>query len=348
MQQFVRVRLVQCWGLDLSLFQFDGELTWAVFFLNADRTIYGRYGSRASRQADLDVSIPGFRKALERALDVHRRHGELKGALAANHGPKPRWATPEKIPQLPGKVVPADGTRANCIHCHALPAGEVLSLRQAREKIPDQLIWAYPMPDVVGLHLDVQEAATVKNVRKDSPADRAGFRAGDRIESADGRPILSIADVQWLLHQAGESAKLKLQVQRQGKQMPLELVLDPGWRRQTDYTWRTIAWPLRFKLAGFKSSPAPPDVRQRLGLEPGKLALRIDQLAPGFVKDRNPAPQQLGLQAGDVIVAVDGKAETMSEGDFLAYLVQQKQPGDRVQLTVRRGEKLRQVEMTVP
>jgi hypothetical protein len=35
-QEFVTVRLVKCNGLDLSLFQFDYDLTFAVFFFNSD------------------------------------------------------------------------------------------------------------------------------------------------------------------------------------------------------------------------------------------------------------------------------------------------------------------------
>ena len=50
MDQFVCVRAVQMYGVDLSLFQFQGQLTWAAVFLNADGTIYGRYGSRGARR----------------------------------------------------------------------------------------------------------------------------------------------------------------------------------------------------------------------------------------------------------------------------------------------------------
>ena len=51
MEKFVCVRIIQGWGMDLSLFQFDYELTWAVFLLNADKTIYGRYGYGMSTEA---------------------------------------------------------------------------------------------------------------------------------------------------------------------------------------------------------------------------------------------------------------------------------------------------------
>ena len=44
MNKFVCVRVVQFWGVDLSLFQFDTNQTWAAFFLNADRTVRGIVG----------------------------------------------------------------------------------------------------------------------------------------------------------------------------------------------------------------------------------------------------------------------------------------------------------------
>jgi hypothetical protein len=50
MKQFVCVRIVQANALDLALFQFDFDLTFAAFFMNADKTIYGRYGTRSSQQ----------------------------------------------------------------------------------------------------------------------------------------------------------------------------------------------------------------------------------------------------------------------------------------------------------
>ena len=67
MEKFVRVRIVQANGMDLSLFQFDFDLTFAVFFMNADRTIYGRFGSRSDfKDALRDISMEGFLKVRAR------------------------------------------------------------------------------------------------------------------------------------------------------------------------------------------------------------------------------------------------------------------------------------------
>ena len=75
MDKFVCVRMVQGNGMDLTLFQFDYDLTFAAFFMNSDRTIYGRFGSRSDHDnAEKDISIEGFRQAMLAALDLHRPH----------------------------------------------------------------------------------------------------------------------------------------------------------------------------------------------------------------------------------------------------------------------------------
>ena len=82
MDRFVCVRLVQANALDLTLFQFDFDLTFSAFFLNADKTVYGRFGSRSEREdATKDISIAGFRKAMLAALELHRNYPADKASL---------------------------------------------------------------------------------------------------------------------------------------------------------------------------------------------------------------------------------------------------------------------------
>ncbi len=49
LDKFVCVRIISTNGLDLSLFQYDTDQSFAVFMLNADGTIYGRFGTRSHR-----------------------------------------------------------------------------------------------------------------------------------------------------------------------------------------------------------------------------------------------------------------------------------------------------------
>src|SRR5262245_56783422 len=200
----------------MTLFQFDGELTCAVFFLNADRTIYGRYGTRVSHEGDESVSLPGVKSAMESALRLHEGYPANKKLLVGKQGGRPRWKTPESIPLLPGPKAPADGSRGKCIHCHQVGVGILQTMRQAGERVPVSVLWSFPNPAVLGLYFDPNHRARLREVAKDSPADRAGLRQGDDIESTDGEPMISIADVQWVLQQKMAPGKVVFEVLRNG------------------------------------------------------------------------------------------------------------------------------------
>src|SRR5262249_30886237 len=105
MDKFVCVRVVQMYGVDLELFQVQRMLTWAAVFLNADGTIYGRYGSRGERRGmrdnDKDISVEGFKAALEGALEVHRGYPANRAALAGKRGPAPIAKTVERLAAAP-------------------------------------------------------------------------------------------------------------------------------------------------------------------------------------------------------------------------------------------------------
>ena len=101
LEQFVCVRVVSTNGLDLSLFQFDYDQSFAAFLLNGDGVVYGRYGTRSHRTywSD-DVSIEGLAKALQGAPDLHKEYPKNKDMLAARRGPAPEVASPELFPLL--------------------------------------------------------------------------------------------------------------------------------------------------------------------------------------------------------------------------------------------------------
>lgn len=49
LEEFVCMRIVSTNGLDLSLFQYDTDQSFAVFMLHADRTIHGPFGALSHR-----------------------------------------------------------------------------------------------------------------------------------------------------------------------------------------------------------------------------------------------------------------------------------------------------------
>src|SRR5205814_2080094 len=255
MDKFVCVRLVQANALDLTLFQFDYDLAFAVFFMNADRTIYGRYGSRSDRKdATRDISIESFREALAAALDLHKRYPANKTALAGKQPRPTRFKTPDDFPSLAGKYKPTldyEGKVVrSCMHCHQVRDAERRFFRDDGKPIPNEVLFPFPMPEAIGLALDPKEKAKVKSVAAGSAAEKAGMKTGDEILALAGQPILSIADVQWVLHNAGEPTTLDARVMRGGKKVKVTITLAKDWRRHSDIAWRVTTWDLRRMASG--------------------------------------------------------------------------------------------------
>ena len=169
MDQFVRVRLIQCNSIDLNLFHFDYDLTFAAFFMNADKTIYGRYGTRSSqKEAERDISIQGFSKAMQKVIKLHHDYPNNKDTLAAKTAPFSSFKIPQDYPQLEGRFQPwldfGGKVAASCIHCHMVVEADRRYRRTQRGEISDKVIYPWPMPDVLGMSLDPLEIATIQSV----------------------------------------------------------------------------------------------------------------------------------------------------------------------------------------
>lgn len=337
MDQFVCVRLSRAETLDLSLFQFDPDLSFAVFFMSADQTIYGRYGSRSDfYDADRDVSIEGLCKAMERALSWHSELSEIKPALDGKRGPKPMYPTLADFPSSRkgggySRSLGVGGSR--CTHCHDLRTAEQMAYRASGDPMPDHVLFSWPMPDVLGLHLDPREIAKVDQVSTDSIAQQSGFQVGDQIESFEGQPILSIADVQWVLQNAPDKGSLVVDVRRGDAVRHLQIDLPTGWRRHVDISWRITTSELRRRIInGVSYRDLSAADRASLGLADNVVALRA---ARGVSRSTG------AIRRGDVVVAVDGSQDYRNEGGLIAYFVQKKDLGDEVTLTLLRdGERL--------
>lgn len=342
LEQFVCVRIVSTNGLDLSLFQFDTDQSFAVFMLNADRTIYGRFGTRSHRTEWIgDVSLKGLAEALRGALELHQQWPASRAALVAKTGPAPAWASPEKMPGLREKyssTLNYSGEVAkSCIHCHQIGDAIRDDFRSRREPIPQQVLNPYPHPRSLGLVLDPDTRATVKSVSPDSIAADAGFRPGDRLLTLDSQPLLSIADVQWVLQQTPASGgRLVATVQRGSAGVQrIELNLPAGWRELDQIAWRASAWGLRrMATGGLLLEEVPADERGRNGIPESGMALRVrhvGQFGP------HAAAKNAGFREGDVLVSFDGRRDLLSDSAVLRYGTTQKQPGDKVAVEVIRA-----------
>ncbi len=349
LEQFVCARQVSTNGLDLSLFQFDTDQSFAVFMLNADGTIYGRFGTRSHRTEWLgDVSLPGMAKALQGALDLHAEYPANKEALAGKQGESLEYASPEKYPSLKNKYTDRLAEQGNvvgsCIHCHQIGDARRDLYRQAGKPIPEKILYPTPHPKDVGLIMDPQDMATVKAVTPESPAARAGFRAGDRIQNLDSQPLLSIADVQWALDRVDpQGGEVSAEVLRDGDKRRLALELPDGWRREGDLSWRVSSWGLRrMASGGLLLDQLPPEERVRLKIPEDSMALLVKHVGQ---YGAHAAAKKAGFQQGDVIIEFDGRRDLPREADLLVHGVTRRKPGEAVSVTVLREGAVIQLEL---
>jgi len=340
LSQFVCVRVVHANAMDLSLFQFDYDQSWTAFFLNADRIVYGRYGTRSHQtESAEDMSLEGFSKALQAALDLHRQYPKNKALLTAKTGAPAVVKVPEEFPSLRGKyTAKLDYTGKvvqSCIHCHQVREAERMVFRTAGKPMPDTVLFPYPHPKTLGLIIDPATKSTLKGVASASPAEKDGFKAGDEIATAEGQPVLSIADIQWVLHHAGPSGAVRTEVRRGGKLLPLKLTLAPGWRQRGDISWRATSWDLRRMVTGgLLLAEASAEERRQANFPEDRLALKVMHVGE---YGEHAVAKQAGFQKGDLLTAVNGRSERMSEGGLMASLLNSTKPGDRASVSVLRG-----------
>ncbi len=344
LDRYVRVRVVSANGLDLSLFQYDYDQSFAVFLLNADGTVYGRFGTRSDRTNWIgDVSLTGMGKALRGGLDLHTAYAARPAGaaappgLAAKRGPAPLFSAPERFPTLTkygSGINYAGNVVQSCIHCHQV--GDALRDHLWKQgPLPEDVLFPYPHPKSQGLVLDPRETATVLRVDPGSPAEVAGFKAGDAIGSMNGQQLLSIADVQWVLHRTPSAGgKVTAQLVRGGRPTELTWALPAGWRRSDDLSWRASSWGLRRMVTGGMKLDALPAWDRPAGVPAGGMALlakHVGEYGP------HAAAKAAGFRRDDVIVAFDGRTDLARETDLFAHVLLTRRPGDAVAVRVVRG-----------
>lgn len=348
LDEFVCVRIVHANGLDLSLFQYDYDQSFAAFFLNGDKMIYGRYGTRSHEtESARDVSVEGFAKALAGALELHKQYPANRAALAAKRGPAVDFPVPEEFPSLKGRYGARLDYQGNvvksCIHCHQVGEAQRLVYRATGEPLPERVLYPYPLPSALGMVLDPHEKARVVSVAAGSAAEKAGLKPGDDLATLEGQPLLSIADVQWVLHNAADSGSLKAEAIRNGKRSEIALPLEAGWRRRGDLSWRATSWDLRrMTTGGMRLDEVSDDERAGLGLSEKTLGLRVRHAGE---YGAHAAAKNAGFRKGDVLVEVAGKRERLTESQLMAWLVNAKRPGEKVQVTVMREGKRMDFEL---
>lgn len=310
------LRLGSMRGLDLTVFDFDHDLTWHALFLTPEGHVLGRFGGRDADTPGKYHSLRGLRYALEQALAQYRRRPDEKRAA------RPRPA--QRVEDFAGIRRIAPGA---CVHCHHVPELRREAQQQAGTWTIDR-VWVYPEPQNVGLSMETDQGNRVRAVRAESAAARAGLRPGDVLRTLGGAPIASVADVQYALHKAPPRGTLSVEWEHEGQSRRGALALAAAWRI-TDVSWR---WSLK-RLApapGVSGDDLSADEKRALGLSARALAFR-----PGPF--RTTAARHAGVQSSDVVVGLDGRRLNMTARQFETHVRLHYRVGDTLRLEVLRG-----------
>ena len=295
-------------------FEFDHELTWYAFLLNADETIYGRYGGRDAASADSRLSMKGLRYAMERALAAHK----------APPAPTIHTGKPERV-----EAYAAAKSHRGCIHCHNINEFRRADLKSAG-KWDRESIWVYPLPENVGITLDVNEGNRVKAVLAGSSADRAGLKPGDLLTKLNGYSVASFADSTFALHKAPIKGSIPVSWEREGTDHMAALQVAEGWRK-TNLTWRPSMLDI-LPSVPFSGEDLTAAEKKALGLSAKRAAIRQDEVVHATLT-------AAGVKGGDVVIGFDGKSVDGTVRDLLGFVRRNHLVGDTIVVNVLREGK---------
>jgi serine protease Do len=168
--------------------------------------------------------------------------------------------------------------------------------------------------------------ALISNVEKDSPAAKAGLRAGDVVTEVDGRAVTNPRDLARAVADQRPGSKSALKVWRDGetRTVSVEIGTQPG--AQVAGRPGTEAEQPRIGVA---LAPITPEARRSLNLAEDAKGAIVAQVVPD-----SPAAKA-GLRAGDVIVGV-GTTET-ADAEATVKAIRDAASNDAVALQVLRN-----------
>jgi serine protease Do len=198
-------------------------------------------------------------------------------------------------------------------------------------------------PDLAdAFNLSVSKGVVINDVAKMSPATEAGLKPKDVILTWNGKTVANSEELTELVGSSNVGDKVKLSVNRGGKD--IDLSLEVGERNESAYSYHgdsPNAGALRKYMEAFKTVGIGVSMQSLsgklgdyFGVPDGNGALITE-----VMKD-TPA-EKAGLKVGDVIVQVD--KETVQSPSDVSSAIHGKEKGDKVDLVVMRDK----VEKTV-
>jgi Do/DeqQ family serine protease len=150
------------------------------------------------------------------------------------------------------------------------------------------------------LGLSSVHGAIVADVSPDSPASRAGIQTGDVILQVNGLPISDSNDLRNRVSSMAPGSKVDLDIQRNGHAQKVTATLTETATNAA----AAPAHPASDTTLGMTTSAITPEIARELRLPAGTSGVAVTDV------DDSGAAARAGIQPGDVIKQVDGRAVT--------------------------------------
>lgn len=173
------------------------------------------------------------------------------------------------------------------------------------------------------------DGAFVQSTLPGKPGEKAGLQPGDTIVRVDGVAVKDTRDLIGYVSSKSPGTKVKLDVVRDGKEMPMTATLADRDAENTENEQKISksSDDSRGKL-GISVREITPQVRQLARMDPDVRGLLVEH-----VKEVSPA-YDANIRDGDIITQVNGKPVTSTE-EF-GKLVSQAKKGDYLRLYILR------------
>jgi serine protease Do len=175
--------------------------------------------------------------------------------------------------------------------------------------------------------LESEKGALIAHVEKDTPAEKAGLKAGDVILEYDGKPVNEGNELPRYVAATPIDKKVTVVVFREGRKQKISVVV--GKLKGSDSEAADTGGSESEKL-GITVQELTSELAGRLNIKDGKGGLVISEVKPG-----SPA-EEAGTLAGSIIVEINGQSPDSL--DIYSSIVSKIKKGDVVRLLLKRPD----------
>ncbi len=184
------------------------------------------------------------------------------------------------------------------------------------------LVWFFGKPE--------QEGTTTKEIGyvfKDTAAEKAGLKPGDKVEFIDGKPVHSfgglVDSVRWLVV-ASEGEDILFTIERDGKLLNIPVKAEKPQQDANMPWWKSLFTRPPFREVGIIGRDTP--------------------MVGDLMADENFSPAaQAGIKQNDLLLSVDGIPLrcVLQLGEYI-----EAHPGKTLSIEIQRGDEKKTVEVT--